>query len=138
MNTNTPNQEPKQLPLADESQKHYTTPEGYLDGLPDRIMSQIPEEPVGSQDEASSGWWIKVKPIVYLAASFAGVYYGFRAMQWLAPDAKPTRQPTTMVHAEPSSEDEYLLFYQDYSESLSDREYELSLGEEINAAQAND
>ncbi len=50
-----------------------TVPEGYFDDFARRIMAQIPEE-VCAKEEAKRTVWQKIRPYVYMAAMFAGVY----------------------------------------------------------------
>ncbi|MDR1683103.1 MAG: hypothetical protein LBS25_06925 [Candidatus Symbiothrix sp.] len=49
----------------------FTTPEGYFDGLTDRIMSQLPERNVESPKIIPL--WDRVKPWMYMAAMFTGI-----------------------------------------------------------------
>lgn len=50
-----------------------TVPEGYFDDFARRIMAQIPEE-VCAKKEPERTVWQKIRPYVYMAAMFAGVY----------------------------------------------------------------
>ncbi|GHU71998.1 hypothetical protein FACS189413_14450 [Bacteroidia bacterium] len=49
----------------------FTTPEGYFDGLTDRIMSQLPER--HTETPKIIPLWDRVKPWMYMAAMFAGI-----------------------------------------------------------------
>ena len=49
----------------------FKTPEGYFEGLNERIMSQLPERVVESPRKISL--WARVQPWVYMAAMFCGI-----------------------------------------------------------------
>jgi len=51
----------------------FKTPEGYFENFTNGIMSQLPD--VVREDSASVNvtWWHRVRPIVYMAAMFAGM-----------------------------------------------------------------
>ncbi|MDO4692370.1 MAG: hypothetical protein Q4A64_05825 [Porphyromonadaceae bacterium] len=115
------------LPDAEASKKHYTTPEGYLEGLTERIMAGLPEEETTPIQPVS--WWVKAKPIIYLAASFAGLYYGFKAVNSFAPQPQTEQVVQQVADAGKQVEDDYLLYLQDYGESLEDLELEVAFGE---------
>ncbi len=51
----------------------FTVPEGYFEGLTSTIMSRLPEVEI-TDVEAKPTWWMRVRPYVYLAAMFAGVW----------------------------------------------------------------
>lgn len=71
---------------AEESRSHYTTPEGYFETLEERIMARIDEEPVVLEEQITPPLgkrlvWQRLRPYVYLAASFVltiGMFRGFR------------------------------------------------------------
>jgi hypothetical protein len=50
----------------------FTTPEGYFDNLTGRIMDSLPEKT--SQPTKVVTIWAQVKPWIYMAAMFAGIY----------------------------------------------------------------
>jgi hypothetical protein len=49
----------------------FKTPEGYFEGLSDRIMLQLPERVVESPQKISL--WARVQPWFYMAAMFCGI-----------------------------------------------------------------
>jgi hypothetical protein len=49
----------------------FKVPEGYFDGLTDKIMSQLPEK---VQEQKVVSLWERVQPFLYLAAMFAGIW----------------------------------------------------------------
>lgn len=117
------------LPEAKASQKHYTTPDGYLDGLAQQIMAALPEQEVRPAQPV--GWWVKAKPIIYLAASFVGLYYGFKAVNSFTPEARVEQVAQQVADAGVQTEDDYWLYLQDYSESLGELEFEPTLESEL-------
>jgi hypothetical protein len=50
----------------------FKTPEGYFEGLTAQIMSGLPEKAQEETNEVSM--WTRVKPWVYMAAMFAGIF----------------------------------------------------------------
>ena len=103
------------LPSAEESQAHYGVPSGYFDTLEDRIMAQIPEsQPEEALPVAKPKLWIRLRPIVYLAAIFVSMNLIFRAFH---PDPAP--QQVAKTETPQSSDDEYTDYYADYGERMT-------------------
>lgn len=50
-----------------------TVPEGYFEDFQRRIMDSLPELPVAEPEKPRTKWQI-IRPYVYMAAMFAGVY----------------------------------------------------------------
>lgn len=50
----------------------FSVPEGYMEGLSERIMSRIPEKE-SVKEAPVVPLWEKVRPLLYLAAMFAGM-----------------------------------------------------------------
>lgn len=129
------NQQSKDLPRAEQSQSHYTTPDGYFDTLSERIMSSLPE---GMEEpELPVNWWVKLQPSLYLAACFVGLYLSFKAFDIYRSEMTREQElqstEALVAASEAIPEDEYLAFYQDYSEGLIARQsmWEWAVGEEI-------
>lgn len=129
------NQQPKDLPQAEQSREHYGTPDGYFDTLSERIMASLPEDV--EQPEPPANWWVKVQPSLYLAACFVGLYLSFKAFDTYRSKMAQSQEPQCVKvlaeACEEATEDEYLAFYQDYSEGLMARQsaWELAVGEEM-------
>ncbi len=84
------------LPTPEESKQHYRVPEDYFDQLEERIMARIPETPVEAEAEpARPSLWVRVRPIVYLAAVFVSMNLVFRAFRSVIPpdSTTPSRSP---------------------------------------------
>ena len=56
----------------------FTVPEGYMEGLTERIMSQLPEKPEERAKRISL--MDRVRPWLYMAAVFAGLGLFFKAI----------------------------------------------------------
>lgn len=50
-----------------------TVPEGYFEDFANRMMAQIPQEPTVQAEEPRT-LWMRVRPYIYMAAMFAGIY----------------------------------------------------------------
>lgn len=118
------------LPSRDDSQKHYMVPDGFLDGLTDSIMSRIPtEEPEVVVPPVH--WWVKAKPIVYLAACFVGLGLCFQAVQLLSPTPSSETHAATEAMG-PISDEDYASFYAEYASDVAVAEQERELAMEQN------
>ena len=53
----------------------FSVPKGYMDGLTDRIMNQIPEKRLQAEEPLVISWADRVRPWLYLAAVFAGFFF---------------------------------------------------------------
>lgn len=103
---------PTQLPTSSESKKHYTTPEGYFEGLQERLLSQIPTEQLPEATPAPT-LWVRLRPIVYMAAMFVGMNFLFRAFY-----PAETKTQTNAVAASALPEEEYDDYYAEYGERM--------------------
>lgn len=100
---------------------HYTTPEGYMQGLSRDILSQI--ERVESHQIMSPervSLWLKLKPSLYLAASFVGLFLGFKVFFAWQGEIR-----------EEALEESYLSYYEDYAAQLLDRDLDYDYEDEI-------
>ena len=98
------------LPTSEQSQQHYRVPEGYFDQLEERIMARLPEESRPSESEqepARPSLWVRVRPIVYLAAVFVSMN---------------PEQTASRVATERSTEDQdeaYSTYYAEYGAEIA-------------------
>ncbi|WP_165156277.1 hypothetical protein [Parabacteroides sp. ZJ-118] len=112
----------------------FTVPEGYMEGLTERIMSQLPEKP--EERAKSISWMDRVRPWLYMAAVFAGLGLFFKAIvgingsDGIASDSLLVRMevPTTTLDAIEAEEDEEYLEYLEaqYANYLLDEELSYS------------
>lgn len=102
-----------ELPQAEDSRQHYSVPEDYFSQLEERILASIPEEEPEAEEPKPS-LWIRLRPIVYLAAVFVSLNLLIRA---LAPQQE---QPTnsTLASTELNDED-YRSYYSEYGAHAS-------------------
>ncbi|HPX98409.1 MAG TPA: hypothetical protein PK938_00830 [Bacteroidaceae bacterium] len=56
----------------------FTTPEGYFENLTDSIMAVLPQEESGQENAVKVTMWMRVRPYVYMAAAFAGIFFCVR------------------------------------------------------------
>jgi hypothetical protein len=84
----------------------FTVPEGYFEGLTEQIMSRLPERVSESEQPASA--WERMKPWLYMAAMFAGLYLMINLFTQIgAPKATPALTSSADI-------EEYYRFYEDY------------------------
>ena len=71
----------QQFNIEDEKKKNsFRVPEGYMEGLTDRIMARLPECPQQKETKVVS-IADKIRPWLYLAASFIGLLLIFKGIQ---------------------------------------------------------
>ena len=71
----------QQFNIEDEKKKNsFRVPEGYMEGLTDRIMARLPECPQQKETKVVS-MAEKMRPWLYLAASFIGLLLIFKGIQ---------------------------------------------------------
>ena len=71
----------QQFNIEDEKKKNsFRVPEGYMEGLTDRIMARLPECPQQKETKVVS-MADKIRPWLYLAASFIGLLLIFKKIQ---------------------------------------------------------
>ena len=100
---------PTPLPSAEESGRHYTTPEGYFEGLEERLLAQLPDEAPAEAVTPRPTLWVRLRPILYLAAMFVS----FRAFHTPEKTSTTTASVTTKT-----PDEEYADYYADYGERM--------------------
>ncbi|WP_314055731.1 hypothetical protein [Porphyromonas catoniae] len=117
------------LPTPEESRQHYSVPEGYFDALEERILARLPEIPQeDTPEQTRPSLWIRVRPIVYLAAVFVSMNLIFRA--FFSPAHKEGTQRVATTTTEVQDED-YTTYYAEYGGQVAayDADKSLFLGE---------
>ena len=117
------------LPTPEESRQHYSVPEGYFDALEERILARLPETPQeDTPEQTRPSLWIRVRPIVYLAAVFVSMNLIFRA--FYNPAHKGGTQQVATTTTEVQDED-YTTYYAEYGGQVAayDADKSLFLGE---------
>ena len=92
----------------------FKVPEGYFEGLSDRIMSQLPERVTESSKKISL--WTRVQPWVYMAAMFCGI-----ALMINLVNRSPRQSASQGLNLMSSADIED--FYQYYEEQLTNSIY---------------
>lgn len=108
---------------AEDSKRCFSCPEGYLDGLVDDIMSRIPCEKEDVELRANPSWWVRLKPSLYLAASFLTLILGFQGLRLLS----DSNEQVAVQHTKTLREEEYARYYEDYATRLVGNEAERNL-----------
>ena len=112
----------------------FSVPKGYMDGLTDRIMNQIPEKRPQAEEPLVISWADRVRPWLYLAAVFAGLGIFFKTIVGVIPQTeneedsllvqseRPLVSPDE-IEAEQEEDLEYLEYIEmKYSADLLDNE----------------
>lgn len=108
----------------------FRVPEGYFDGLTDRIMAALPERPM-HEEPSTVSLMDKVKPLLYLAAAFLAMMLLFKGLSTFRPATKGAVRPLYVQHAtatDVATEDEL-----DYLDFLESQYADLFFSNEIDA-----
>lgn len=70
----------QQFNIKDKKKNPFRVPEGYMEGLTDQIMARLPECPQQKETKVVS-IADKIRPWLYLAASFIGLLLIFKGIQ---------------------------------------------------------
>lgn len=79
----------------------FRTPEAYFDTFTERLMQQLPEQPEAQSttppvvQQPRVTLFTRVKPYLYLAAMFGGLYFGIHVFKYQASIHKPPIPSTT-------------------------------------------
>ena len=77
----------------------FRVPEGYFEGLTDRILSALPDPSADAPQPPTVSLVEKVKPLIYLAAAFLGMVLLFKGLSALRPADRTTERPLYVQHA---------------------------------------
>ena len=77
----------------------FSVPKGYMDGLTDRIMNQIPEKRPQAEEPLVISWADRVRPWLYLAAVFAGLGIFFKTIVGIMPQTE-NKEDSLLVQSE--------------------------------------
>lgn len=81
----------------------FSVPDGYMEGLTARIMSQIPEK--AQEEEAKTvSLMDRMRPWLYMAAVFAGLGLFFKAVVGFVPEGDHDLADSLLVHTSVSQE----------------------------------
>jgi len=79
----------------------FLVPEGYMEGLTQRIMSRLPEKNSFVEPEKVS-LFARVRPWLYMAAAFAGLVLLFNVLIEKKGTGDATRNESLLVQAQPT------------------------------------
>ena len=77
----------------------FRVPDGYFEGLTNRIPSALPDSPADAPQPPTVSLMEKVKPLIYLAAAFLGMVLLFKGLSALRPADRTTERPLYVQHA---------------------------------------
>ena len=93
----------QQFNIEDEKKKNsFRVPEGYMEGLTDQIMARLPECPQQKETKVVS-MADKIRPWLYLAASFIGLLLIFKGIQGERVQKDHTADPLLVKMEAPES-----------------------------------
>lgn len=115
-----------------KGQQPFKLPEGYMEGLTESIMNQLPEKP--HKKEKSVSLFDRVRPWLYMAAVFAGLGLFFKGITGIWPDQKgeagallvKTELPADSLEAIHAADDD-----EDYLEYIEAQYTDYLLAEEL-------
>ena len=84
----------------------YSVPEGYFESFKSRVMNSLPEYPEKPVEKRLSTWQ-RIKPYVYLAAMFAGIWCMMQIFHRVSTVNSPTEDYVALASYEPDSYDLY-------------------------------
>lgn len=87
----------------------FKVPEGYFDNLTTQIMSQLPEQQDLKEPAKTVTMMDRVRPWLYMAAVFAGLFLFFKAIVGITHSGNTTQQgqESLLVHTEVSTDNLY-------------------------------
>ena len=77
----------------------FRVPDGYFEGLTNRILSALPHPPPHAPQPPPVSLKEKVKPLINQAAAFLGMVLLFKGLSALRPADRTTEQPLYVQHA---------------------------------------
>ena len=81
----------------------FRVPDGYFEGLTNRILSALPDPPADAPQPPTVSLMEKVKPLIYLAAAFLGMVLLFKGLSALRPADCATERTLFVQHATTAS-----------------------------------
>ncbi len=90
MNDKTHKPTLEELGLGGKRAAGMKVPEGYFDSFAERMMAQLPAEEPQVVELPRRGLWATVRPYVYMAAMFAGIWLMMNMFTWFGPVKAPS------------------------------------------------
>lgn len=91
-----------------KGQSGYKVPEGYFEQLSSRIIEQLPEKEMQQPEVITT--WQKLRPYLYMAAMFAGIW--LMVQTFVSPVVQAEKEMTAAIEQEEELE-EYMLYSMD-------------------------
>lgn len=88
-----------------EPRRPFTVPEGYFENLTQNIMSALPEQESIYSTTITVTPWMRIKPYLYAAAAFVGIFFCIKAAVGIAPSSQ---QDVQMAQETTIYTDEYI------------------------------
>ena len=85
----------------------YSVPEDYFGSLKKNIMAKLPEYPEKPKEVKLTAWQ-RIKPYVYLAAMFAGIWCMMQVFHHVSSTSTQNQTEAVMASIEPDTYDLYL------------------------------
>lgn len=93
----------------------FKVPDGYFDDFNARMAAMLPERPEierpGESSTVQVSFWTKIRPYVYMAAMFAGVWCMLQMLHSISGGGKLQPMTENAVLAEALSSDEFIMDY---------------------------
>lgn len=94
----------------------FKVPENYFEELTSKIMQDLPEQPAAVQSETHKvSRWEKVKPLLYLAATFVGIAFIIQSAMFFSHEPAETEPNAVIAASEEVTEEEYIDYILDAS-----------------------
>ena len=62
-----------------DGHRPFNVPEGYFKNLTADIMAALPQEESAKENPVAITTWMRIKPYLYMAAAFAGIFFCIKA-----------------------------------------------------------
>lgn len=66
------------------SRRPFTVPQGYFENLTGNIMASLPHQDSESQGPVTVTMWMRIRPYLYAAAAFAGIFFCIKAALYIS------------------------------------------------------
>lgn len=87
----------------------FKVPENYFEELTSKIMQDLPEQPAAVQSETHEvSRWEKVKPLLYLAATFVGIAFIIQSAMFFSHEPAETEPNAVIAASEEVTDEEYI------------------------------
>lgn len=100
-----------------------TVPEGFFDAFADRMQNQLPENPDAERPVTtvlSRGVWDRIRPFVYMAAMFAGIWCMLKMFTLMGDHPVDLSIDNNEILTEALSDDNFI--YEHFVDDINQRE----------------